>query len=117
MQRIKLFPDGEVNGCSMKKNLAFVLGGGGSRGAMQAGALRALIEGGYTPDLVCGTSIGAINGAFLAVHGFNPEGLQKLEQVWERTVDQDLLPTNLWWQVMRVFLGRDKGISQQKILE
>ena len=101
----------------MKKKLAFVLSGGGSRGAMQAGALRALIEGGYTPDLVCGTSIGAINGAFLAVHGFNPAGLQKLEQVWKSTVDQDLLPTNLWWQSMRVLFGRDKGISQQKILD
>ena len=68
----KVLPHGEVNGCFMKKNLAFVLSGGGSRGAMQAGALRALVEGGYTPDMVCGTSIGAINGAFLAVHGFNP---------------------------------------------
>ena len=63
-QRMIIFPPGEINGCLMKKNLAFVLSGGGSRGAMQAGALRALVEGGYTPDLVCGTSIGAINGGF-----------------------------------------------------
>jgi len=116
-QKISVLPHGEVKGCFMKKNLAFVLSGGGSRGAMQAGALRALVEGGYTPDMVCGTSIGAINGAFLAVHGFNAQGLQKLEQVWKTTVDRDLLPTNLWWQTMRVFFGRDKGISQQKILD
>ena len=99
----------------MKKNLAFVLSGGGSRGAMQAGALRALIEGGYTPDLVCGTSIGAINGAFLAVHGFE---LRQVCRNWSRygrvTVNQDLLPTNLWWQAMRVFFGREKGISAAK---
>ena len=68
--------------------------------------------------MVCGTSIGAINGAFLAVQGIKREGLQKLEQVWKTTVDRDLLPTNLWWQTMRVFFGRDKrGIPQQKILD
>src|SRR5512133_3180998 len=99
----------------MKKKLAFVLGGGGSRGAMQAGALRALLEAGYLPDLVTGTSIGAANGAFLAVHGFDSLGLQKLEQVWRSTVNQDLLPTNLWWQMMRAFFRRSKGLSQDRI--
>lgn len=92
----------------MKKQLAFVLGGGGSRGAMQVGALRALLEAGYLPDLVTGASIGAANGAFLAVHGFNSFGLQKLEQVWRSTVNQDLLPTNLWWQVMCAFFQRSR---------
>lgn len=92
----------------MKKKLAFVLGGGGSRGAMQVGALRALLEAGYFPDLVTGASIGAANGAFLAVHGYNPQGLQKLEQVWRSTVNKDLLPTNLWWQTMRAFFHRPR---------
>ncbi len=101
----------------MKKKRAFVLGGGGSRGAMQVGALRALLEAGYLPDLVTGASIGAANGAFLAVHGYNPQGLQKLEQVWRSTVDQDLLPTNLWWQTMRAFFHRSRaqGFSQERI--
>ena len=101
----------------MKKKLAFVLGGGGSRGAMQAGALRALVESGYQPDLVCGTSIGAMNGAFMAVHGFTSEGIQKLEQVWKATVDQDLLPTNLWRETMRAFFKRTKVPLQQRILD
>ena len=101
----------------MKKKLAFVLGGGGSRGAMQAGALRALVESGYQPDLVCGTSIGAINGALMAVHGFTSEGVQKLEQVWKATVDQDLLPTNLWRETMRAFFSRSKVPLQQRILD
>jgi len=99
----------------MKKKLAFVLGGGGSRGAMQAGALRALLEAGYRPDLVTGTSIGAANGAFLAVNGFSSEGIQKLEQVWCATVDQDLLPTNLWWQMMQSFFKRSNNLPQQRI--
>ena len=41
---------------------AFVLGGGGLLGAHEVGMLRALSEAGIKPDLVIGTSIGAING-------------------------------------------------------
>jgi NTE family protein len=99
----------------MKTKLAFVLGGGGSRGAMQVGALRALLEAGYHPDLVTGTSIGAANAAFLAVHGYTLQGIQKLERVWQSTLDQDLLPTNLWWQTMRAFFKRTQGFSQQRV--
>src|SRR3954447_26872377 len=45
---------------------AFVLGGGGVLGAVEVGMLRALFERDLTPDLVLGTSIGAINGALVA---------------------------------------------------
>lgn len=45
---------------------AFVLAGGGLLGAHQVGMLRALIESGITPDLIIGTSIGAVNGAMIA---------------------------------------------------
>src|SRR6201996_5618257 len=47
---------------------AFVLGGGGLLGAHEVGMLRALSEAGIKPDLVVGTSIGAINGAMVAAH-------------------------------------------------
>ena len=46
--------------------VAFVLGGGGVLGAAEVGMARALAEAGIVPDLVVGTSIGALNGAFLA---------------------------------------------------
>ena len=45
---------------------AFVLGGGGVLGAVEVGMLRALFERDITPDLVLGTSIGALNGAMVA---------------------------------------------------
>ena len=45
---------------------AFVLGGGGVLGAVEVGMLRALFERGITPDLVLGTSVGALNGALVA---------------------------------------------------
>lgn len=45
---------------------AFVLGGGGIHGAAEVGMLRALGDRGIRPDLVLGTSIGALNGAMVA---------------------------------------------------
>jgi NTE family protein len=46
--------------------VAFVLGGGGVLGAVEVGMLRALFRAGLRPDLVLGTSIGAVNGALVA---------------------------------------------------
>jgi NTE family protein len=47
--------------------VAFVLGGGGVLGAVEVGMLRALFRAGFRPDVVVGTSIGAVNGALVAV--------------------------------------------------
>ena len=79
----------------MKKHLAFVLGGGGARGAMQVGALRALFEVGLKPDLLVGTSIGAINATGLALWGMNLEGIEALEHVYQRMQDSKLLDPRL----------------------
>jgi NTE family protein len=63
---------------------AFVLGGGGLLGATEVGMLAALAEAGIRPDLVLGTSIGAINGVFVAA---DPDGAAKrLEAVWRSDV-------------------------------
>jgi len=53
-----------VNGTPART--AFVLGGGGLLGAVEVGMLRALFEAGVRPDLVLGTSVGALNGALVA---------------------------------------------------
>jgi len=67
----------------MEKCTAFVLGSGGSRGALQVGALRALLEAGIVPDMLVGTSIGAANATGLVLWGVNLDGLAALERVWE----------------------------------
>jgi NTE family protein len=46
--------------------VAFALSGGGNLGPMQAGAVVALLEAGITPDLLVGTSVGALNATFLS---------------------------------------------------
>jgi NTE family protein len=93
----------------MKKQLAFVLGGGGSRGALQVGALRALLEAGYRPDLWVGTSIGAANATFLALRGFNQESLTALVGVWQDAIRADLLPSNYLWLTIRTLFNRSGG--------
>lgn len=77
-----------------KNKLAFVLGGGGARGALQVGALRALLEADIHPDLAVGTSIGALNAAFIGLHGFNSQALDGLVTTWRAaaTADHLLLP-------------------------
>jgi len=62
---------------------AFVLGGGGSQGAHEVGMLRALLEAGIEPDLIVGTSVGAINGAMLAAEP-GLDCVDRLEQVWTK---------------------------------
>jgi len=80
----------------MKTYRAFVLGGGGARGAMQVGALRALLEAGIKPDLLVGTSIGAINATGLALWGVNLEGVEALERAYQRMADSQLMDPHLF---------------------
>ncbi|MCC2032863.1 patatin-like phospholipase family protein [Microbacterium allomyrinae] len=61
--------------------VAFVLGGGGVRGAVEIGMVRALLESGIRPDVVTGTSIGAINGALVASDP-TPAVVERLMDAW-----------------------------------
>jgi NTE family protein len=63
---------------------AFVLGGGGVLGAAEVGMLRALFEADITPDLVLGTSVGALNGAMVA-RDPTPAVIERLTALWQDT--------------------------------
>ena len=73
--------------------MAFVLSGGGPLGALQVGAMKAMFEHGIVPELVVGSSVGALNAAFIA---FDPtrEGSIKLETTWRALANDDLFPTS-----------------------
>lgn len=64
-----------------RHRVAFVLSGGASLGAIQVGMLQALLEHGIRPDVIVGTSAGALNGAWSAA-GYSAEGLRELERIW-----------------------------------
>lgn len=77
--------------------IGFALSGGGPLGALQVGALKALLEHGVQPDLVVGTSVGALNAACLA---FEPSaaGVARLEALWRGLRDDDLFPGSHFMQ-------------------
>ena len=58
---------------------AFVLSGGGNQGVAQVGMLRAVLERGIEPDVVIGTSAGALNGAAVA-YSPNLTGVAQLDR-------------------------------------
>lgn len=58
-------------------NLGYALGGGGTRGFAHIGALKALNECGMKPEIIVGTSAGALAGVFYA-DGFEPEEIYEL---------------------------------------
>jgi NTE family protein len=93
----------------MHKQLAFVLGGGGARGALQAGALRALVEAQVQPDFLVGSSAGAINATFLAAHGYTSQAVEGLLSAWRAAAVEDLLPMHYSWFALRLLMRRSSG--------
>jgi len=86
--------------CSRPRT-AFVLSGGASLGAIQVGMLRALYERGIRPDLVVGTSVGAVNGAFIASHpptvAAAAAAADELAASWRRTRRTQVFPLHPCW--------------------
>lgn len=85
---------------------AFVFSGGGSLGAAQVGALRALAEAGVRPDVVVGCSAGALNAGFLAVDP-TPERVALLEQVWLELRRTDIFTDRRFAVARRLAARRD----------
>ncbi len=91
---------------------ALVLPGGGGRGAYQVGVAKALAELGIEFDMILGTSIGALNAAFL-VQG----DLERLENIWcsIRMTDIFRLPSAA--QLSSMILGTKLGLLDTAPLE
>lgn len=87
-----------------------------ARGALQVGALRALLEAGYCPDLVVGASIGAVNASLLGLHGFNAAGLDALAAAWRDAAAADLMPSRYVWLTMRTLFGRGGAHREEQML-
>jgi NTE family protein len=90
----------------LNRPLALALSGGGARGALQVGALRALLEAHIQPDLLVGTSIGAANAAALAIRGVTTSSIASLVEDWRAATAADLLSSNTLRLMMRAVLDR-----------
>jgi NTE family protein len=86
-----------------RSKTALVLAGGGSFGAIQVGMLHSLAIHGITADMVVGSSVGSLNGAYYAG---NPtlEGIERLETIWRGLRGSDVFPVS--WGAMLGFLLR-----------
>jgi NTE family protein len=94
--------------------IAFVFSGGGSRGAMEAGGVKALYEAGIHPDIVVGSSAGAMNAAFLATDP-SPAGADRLCDIWRGASNRDLIPGNLLTKAWRVLSGKPSVFAQEPL--
>jgi NTE family protein len=74
-----------------EQSTAFVLAGGGSRGAVQVGMLAGLVERGIRADRVFGASVGAINGGAYAGSP-NKEGIERMTEIWRDVKGTDIFP-------------------------
>ena len=86
---------------SMSSRTAFVLGGGGLLGAVEVGMLRALFERDVQPDLVLGTSVGALNGLVVASDP-TPAAVDRLLDLWSSVGESnEVYSDRTWRQVQR----------------
>jgi NTE family protein len=82
---------------------AFVLAGGGSFGAIQVGMMHALAARGIEADMVVGSSVGAMNGAYYAGDP-TLKGVLALETIWRGLRRRDVFP--LTWRTILHFIRR-----------
>lgn len=88
----------------LPRPVGFVLGGGGSLGAAQVGMLRALAERGIVADLVVGTSVGALNGAVVALDPH--DAVARLTPVWAMMTRRHVFPGGPLGQARTLRRGR-----------
>ncbi len=81
---------------------ALILSGGGARGAYQVGVWKYLLEMNWKPDLICGTSVGAVNATALGC-GLD---LQEMIQLWRTIEHGRVYRISIWKQIVNFFTRR-----------
>ncbi|MBW7881791.1 MAG: patatin-like phospholipase family protein [Caldilineaceae bacterium] len=103
-------------GDALPHPIAFVFSGGANLGAVQAGMLRALRDAGIQPDLIVGSSVGALNGGLVANHGLE-QGVALLERIWRNIRREDVFPGNVWSQALCLIRSRLHLFPNDKLAE
>jgi len=93
---------------------AFVLSGGGNQGVSQVGMLRALVERAIEPDVIIGTSVGALNGAVVATSPV-PAQIDHLEDVWRGLTGDRVFPGGAWRRAWNLVRRDDHIISNEGV--
>jgi NTE family protein len=88
-----------LGGGRKRGRTAFVLGGGGVLGAIQVGQLEALLRAGIVPDMLVGSSVGALNAATIAADP-TVETAERLRDVWVGLRPEDIFPGTAMQRVL-----------------
>jgi NTE family protein len=97
-----------------QQRTAFVLGGGGMLGSSEVGMLKALVERGIRADVVLGTSVGAINGAYYAADPA-PVAVSALEQLWKGVATEGVLAGSTLRRVTTLARTRTHAHAQEPL--
>lgn len=97
-----LYDSQEVPIEAIPKKIALILSGGGARGAFQVGAEKYAREvKGYHWDIIAGVSVGAMNGAMLAMHRYS-----HLMEIWDSISDSQVYTGGFnLVSLVKLFLG------------
>ena len=99
---------------------AIVLCGGGAKGAYQIGAWKALRKLGFYPDIVTGTSVGALNGALIVMNDYN-----KAYKIWSN-IDMkqifsfknvDITKANSMVELTKLLISQGESASYEPLLK
>jgi NTE family protein len=94
--------------------LALVMSGAGNFGAMQVGALEVLLETGFHPQLVVGTSAGAMNAVSFASDP-TMEGVQRLSESWCEVGEEQVGMPSLFTSIRRLITRQDSLIDSKPL--
>lgn len=98
----------------LPRPVAFALSGGASLGSIQVGMIRALRNAGIYPDLVVGSSVGALNAAAIASYGLDA-AVDVLESTWMQLRRQDIFPGGLFSQFLCLLQTRQSLFRQDRL--
>lgn len=96
---------------------AFVLSGGANLAAVQVGMLRALYERGIAPEMLIGTSAGALNAAFVAERPATVATTDELAEIWLGLRRGDVFPLSPISAILGVAGTRDHLVSGHALRE
>jgi NTE family protein len=111
------------------ESIGVILAGGGARGAYEVGVLSVLLpwlekQHGQRPDVIVGTSVGALNASFLAAHANEPteqvveEGCDAWRKIRYRDVLEPLLSIRELAVVGRLAISiARRGIAPYSLLD
>ena len=95
--------------------VTFVLSGAANFGAMQAGALEVLLDRGLVPEMVVGTSAGALNALYIA-YDPTPSGAERIQDLWRQANPREVGIPRPLKAVRNLVRGQDSLVDNTSLI-